>query len=149
MPDSPKPRPAELDLRASDAEREQVIDLLRRHAGEGRITADELSERIDAVYAARTVGELLGPLADLPAEPPRAPRRTAHRPPRRRPAFAAPLPLLGVAAVVLAASLTGAWWLLWTLWPLLALTSGGGWGCHRRAVATPRTIPTTGRKVTS
>ena len=141
MPDSPKPRPAELDLRASDAEREQVIDLLRRHAGEGRITADELSERIDAVYAARTVGELRGPLADLPAEAPRPPLPSARRRARPRASLPAPLPLLGVVAVVLVATLTGAWWLLWGLWPLLALSSGGGWGCHPRAVTTPEQFP--------
>ena len=145
MPNPPERRPAEVDLRASDAEREQVIDLLRRHAGEGRITADELSERIDAVYSARTVGDLRAPLADLP---PDAPRPSADRRARRRPSFAARLPLVGVAAVVLAAALTGAWWLLWTLWPLLALTRGGGWGCRRRAVATADTTPTIERKVT-
>ena len=40
------------ELRASDAEREQTAELLRRAAGEGRLTLDELDERLGAVYEA-------------------------------------------------------------------------------------------------
>ena len=68
------------DVRASDAEREQVADALRRAAGDGRLASDELEERLTAAYGARTRGEL-GPLtADLPA-PPAAPG--SGRPPVR------------------------------------------------------------------
>jgi hypothetical protein len=57
------------DVRASDAEREQVADVLRRAAGDGRLAPDELEDRLTAAYGARTRGEL-GPLtADLPAPP--------------------------------------------------------------------------------
>jgi hypothetical protein len=45
-------------LRASDAEREQIADVLRHAAGEGRLTVDELDERLDAAYAAVTRGDL-------------------------------------------------------------------------------------------
>jgi hypothetical protein len=45
-------------VRASDADRERVADQLREHAGAGRITPDELAERLDVVYAGRTIGEL-------------------------------------------------------------------------------------------
>ena len=41
------------DLRASDAEREHHVELLREHAAQGRLTVDELDERLDRVYAAR------------------------------------------------------------------------------------------------
>lgn len=61
-------------LRASDAERERTADQLREHCGAGRITAEELDERSDAAFSARTVGELRALLADLPALPPRSPR---------------------------------------------------------------------------
>ena len=53
-------------LRASDADREQVTEQLRRAAGEGRILAEELEERLEAVFSARTYGELDAVVADLP-----------------------------------------------------------------------------------
>jgi hypothetical protein len=52
--------------RASDAEREAVVARLRDAAGEGRLTVEELAERIDAAYAARTRAELEPLTADLP-----------------------------------------------------------------------------------
>jgi hypothetical protein len=54
------------DVRASDADRDRVADVLRHAAGEGRITVDELDERIDRAFAARTHGELVALTADLP-----------------------------------------------------------------------------------
>jgi len=54
------------DLRASDADREQVADVLRHAAGKGRLTVEELDERIDRAFAARTQGELAELTADLP-----------------------------------------------------------------------------------
>ena len=47
-----------LELRASDAERERTADQLRHAAGDGRLTVEELDERLHAAYAARTRGEL-------------------------------------------------------------------------------------------
>jgi hypothetical protein len=64
----PEGRRAELDLRASDTDRERVADRLRTAAGHGRITMDELEERLDAAYAAKTYGELVPITADLPVE---------------------------------------------------------------------------------
>jgi hypothetical protein len=56
-------------LRASDADRERVADILRQAGGDGRLDVDELDERLQQVYAIKTIAEL-GPLiADLaPAE---------------------------------------------------------------------------------
>ena len=54
-------------LRASDEEREQTAKLLRDHCADGRITPEELSDRLDGVYAARTIGELDLLVDDLPA----------------------------------------------------------------------------------
>lgn len=69
---SPDPRdPRSLPtLRASDAEREQTADVLRHAAGEGRLTVDELDERLDAAYAAVTHEDLDRLVADVvvPAE---------------------------------------------------------------------------------
>ena len=53
-------------MRASDADRERVANLLRDAAGDGRLTMDELDERLDAVYAAKTYAELEPITHDLP-----------------------------------------------------------------------------------
>ena len=58
--------------RASDAEREAVVARLRDAAGEGRLTVEELAERVDAAYAAGTREELEPLTADLPAAAPPA-----------------------------------------------------------------------------
>jgi hypothetical protein len=55
------------DLRASDLERERTIDILRVAAGEGRLTFEELADRIDEAARARTRGELALLTRDLPA----------------------------------------------------------------------------------
>jgi hypothetical protein len=59
------PEDAGLELRASDAERERTADQLRHAAGEGRLTVDELDERLAAAYAARTRGDLQALTADV------------------------------------------------------------------------------------
>jgi uncharacterized protein DUF1707 len=60
-------------IRASDADRERIAARLREHYAEGRLTQEELDERIDATLSARTYGELRQVLADLP-EPGMAPQ---------------------------------------------------------------------------
>ncbi len=53
-------------LRISDAERHQVSEMLRDAAGDGRLTMDELDQRIEAVYAAKTYADLVPVTVDLP-----------------------------------------------------------------------------------
>lgn len=55
------------DVRASDVDRERVADVLRQAAGEGRVTMEELEQRITAVYSAKTYAELEPLIRDLPA----------------------------------------------------------------------------------
>jgi Flp pilus assembly protein TadB len=55
-------------LRASDADRDAVIDRLRKAAGEGRLESDELEQRVDRALHARTYGQLEELLADLPGD---------------------------------------------------------------------------------
>ena len=57
---------AESDLRASDADRDRIADILRDALAEGRLDAAEHSERLDKVYAAKTLGELEPLVRDLP-----------------------------------------------------------------------------------
>lgn len=61
------PEPPE--LRVSDEERERAARELREHYAAGRLTEEELDERVQAVYEARTAGELRALRADLPALP--------------------------------------------------------------------------------
>jgi uncharacterized protein DUF1707 len=62
------------NIRISDADREQVTGRLREHFAEGRLTSDELDERITATLNAKTFGELRGILADLPEPGPLGPQ---------------------------------------------------------------------------
>ncbi|MFC9507412.1 DUF1707 domain-containing protein [Streptomyces sp. NPDC057002] len=55
------------DLRASDADRERVAEVLRDALAEGRLDMAEFEERLDATYQARTYGELVPITRDLPA----------------------------------------------------------------------------------
>jgi hypothetical protein len=55
------------EVRASDAERERTASALGDAAAEGRLTLEELTERLDAAYAAKSRGELDALTADLPA----------------------------------------------------------------------------------
>lgn len=55
------------ELRASDADRERVAEILRDAVAEGRLAMEEFDERLDAAYKARTYGELEPLTADLPA----------------------------------------------------------------------------------
>jgi hypothetical protein len=76
-------------LRASDQDRERLALALKDHAADGRLSVEELDERLDTCYSARTVGELESLLWDLPTarssppatvarpRPPRSPLRTA------------------------------------------------------------------------
>jgi class 3 adenylate cyclase len=75
-------------VRISDAERNAVVELLRQHTSEGRLTLDEFSDRVGEVFAARTRADLDAVLVDLPgpepepaaaAPPPPATRRRAAR----------------------------------------------------------------------
>ena len=113
-------------LRASDAEREHHAELLREHAAQGRLTVDELDERLDRVYAARTVGELTPVVSDLPA--PRAAAAAAAPHAARSRSWAAFVAVNLLLIVIWAA--TGAGY-FWPIWPLLGWGLGliGPWAC--------------------
>jgi hypothetical protein len=57
------------DLRVSDEDRERAVRELREHFAAGRLSEEELSERVQAVYQARTDRELSALRADLPRLP--------------------------------------------------------------------------------
>lgn len=119
-------------LRASDADREQVAEQLRRGAAEGRLRTDELEQRLGAAFSALTYGELDPLIADLPHSAAR--RRTTRVPlaviiAGSAAIIAIAILILAVMAVVLIA--TG----LFALWPLWLIIGWGCFGGRRRALA--------------
>ncbi|OYO20999.1 hypothetical protein CGZ93_12415 [Enemella dayhoffiae] len=78
---NPKPPPA---LRIGDAERTEVCELLNQHFTAGRLTLDELQDRLDACVRARTAADLHGLCQDLPRIAPPAPAEPALHPVTRR-----------------------------------------------------------------
>jgi uncharacterized protein DUF1707 len=56
----------ESELRASDADRDRALEVLRIAVGDGRLSIAELNERLEAVLSARTLRELATLTADLP-----------------------------------------------------------------------------------
>ncbi|MGI5272966.1 DUF1707 domain-containing protein [Nonomuraea sp. CA-218870] len=78
------------DLRIGDAEREQTMAALREHFAQGRLTHEELDERLDQALAARTVRDLTRVTADLPGHGPAGPAPFPGLPP-----LPGPMPLPG------------------------------------------------------
>ncbi|MFF7334598.1 DUF1707 domain-containing protein [Streptomyces sp. NPDC090306] len=97
------------ELRASDADRDRIADILRDALAEGRLTPDEHAERVEGVLAARTAGELEVFIRDLPAGQQRVPRGPASAPNRPTPG-AIPLDAEeNVVAVFSTAARKGRW----------------------------------------
>lgn len=92
-------------LRISDDDRNRVAEVLRHAAGEGRIDLEELDERLDAAYRAKTYGELVPITADLPVAPARYP---VPAPQPVRPARTGPMYSSSVA-VMSESKREGAW----------------------------------------
>ncbi len=118
-------------LRASDADRENVAERLRNATAEGRLLAEELEERLEAVFSARTYGELDAVVADLPGTPARRRERSL--------ALAMPRPAVIVALVfllpVVVSLLIAAMVVITTLFTAWAVVLAVGWwmfGQHRR-----------------
>src|SRR3954454_7280475 len=119
-------RSAQSGLRASDADRERVAELLRDHYGAGRLSDEELAERVEAAYGVRTMSELEALTVDLPsaAEPRRG---------RRRSALEASVRIHLTVYIIVNAMLIGIWaasggGYFWPVWPILGW--GIGVGCH-------------------
>ncbi len=119
-------------LRASDADREQIIDRLRTASAEGRLAAHELEHRVTTALKARTYSELDATVADLPSDR-RPARPSAQRQVvstvRAHPALllvAIPVALLVVAVTMLL--LTG----LVVIWALSIVLGSSCAGNRRR-----------------
>lgn len=125
-------------VRASDAEREQVVSELREAMSEGRLSLSEGEERIAGAYAVTYRDELPAFTADLPhSEPPQSQRRRAGAGPRtdpgRRPRPAGPpaglIAVLAVAAGIWALA-GGPIWPAIVLGVLTIMAAKGGSACR-------------------
>jgi Domain of unknown function (DUF1707) len=92
------------DLRASHADRDQVVELLRVAAGDGRLSAEELDDRLERALTARTYAELAALTADLPTTP-----GTAVVPPGAGAVSAAPKDLVRIHVRGSSARRDGGW----------------------------------------
>jgi hypothetical protein len=92
-------------MRAGDKERQQVVELLGKHFGEGRLTVEEFDERVIRAHASVYLDELPALTADLPRDPePYRPPPGSSRPARRVPSGV----LLLFIAILLSWSLVAA-----------------------------------------
>ena len=128
-------------MRASDSDRERVAERLRLAAGEGRLLASELEERLGATFSARTYGELDGLVADLPA-PTDSRRRRPAVPLWAQGAFALAVVLAALAAIAVVALVVAGLFATWVLWLGLGwfvFGHGRGSSGHRVTCSRPRT----------
>jgi uncharacterized protein DUF1707 len=127
-------------LRASDEDRDQIAERLRKATAEGRLLAEELEERLEATFSARTYGELDAVVADLPSTTVR--RRERPRPPALNPVHVIALFILApviislvLAAAVIVATLFSAWGVLLIVgWFLFGRGHRQYWGSYRRSL---------------
>ena len=122
------------ELRVSDQQRERAAQELREHFASGRITEEELDERVQAAYSARTEHELSTLLADLPKLPATRQQQKAEIAERRRHlqrrlmqetggGFGA---FLICTAIWAASGASAPFWPIWVaIFPVLALLRNG------------------------
>jgi hypothetical protein len=120
-PQSSLPAPAAtgpMSLRISDAERHQVANLLRDAAADGRLSMEELDDRLETVYRAKTYAELVPVAADLPGARDRLPmaagaelagQATSSRAPERRLGTAGSNTSSGAIAIFGGSDRSGVW----------------------------------------
>ena len=104
MSDQHIPRRPESNLRASDAERDEVAQALSEHFAEGRLDQVEFDERLGAAMSAKTRGDLATLVSDLPSVGQSAPVKVGHT---RRSRI--PVPLIAVVLFFVVASSNDGW----------------------------------------
>ena len=97
------------ELRASHADRELVVEVLKAAFVQGRLAKEEFGLRVGYAFAARTHAELAAVTADLPAEPPTAQPATARPPAPARAQSEPPVVRPGRLITVATAVCAGVW----------------------------------------
>ncbi|HZE06126.1 MAG TPA: DUF1707 domain-containing protein, partial [Solirubrobacteraceae bacterium] len=129
------PRGHSPGLRASDEDREQLIAELNEHAVAGRLSTEELEERLQAAYAARTTGELDALRRDLPVTD----RQAAIAHAARRAQLSRRLvqetggsltAFVVCTAIWLATGAHGQFWPVWVLIAVVATLARSAWALY-------------------
>jgi hypothetical protein len=123
------------DFRASDADRDQAAQQIREHYAAGRLTEDEMTDRVAAAYAARTDADLRALLADLPQLPVTRAQQRAELAERRRHLQRRLLQQTGggIALVVICVAIwlidgaQGQFWPVWVMLVVLLPLIRNGW----------------------
>jgi hypothetical protein len=117
--------PLNPEMRASDADRDRVAGALREHCAQGRLTVDELNQRLDATYVARTLGELEQVTKDLPEEDLDYRPIAAHQRARSAPARRSGGGLYRTGLRTAWATYATVNLICFTVWLIVAATGGG------------------------
>jgi hypothetical protein len=123
------------DVRASDEDRDRTARILREHFAAGRLTSDELDERVQAAYGAATDGQLRALIADLPALPVSPQQQRAELAARRgelqrrlwQETGASLVPFAVCSVIWVASGATGMFWPVFVLLAALIPLLRGGW----------------------
>jgi hypothetical protein len=127
--------PDSSELRASDEERERLVQEIREHFAAGRLTDEELSDRVQAAYKARTVGELRSLRVDLPQLPATRAEQRAELAQRRgdlqrrlvQQSGGALVAFVICTVIWLAAGASGMFWPVWVALAALIPLARNGW----------------------
>jgi hypothetical protein len=127
--------PGDQDLRVSDQQRERAVQEIREHFAAGRLTEEELSDRVQAAYGAQTERELTAQLADLPKLPATPAQQKAEIAERRRHLQRRLIQEAGGGAAIfvlctviwLVSGASGQFWPIWVLLVALIPLVRNGW----------------------
>jgi hypothetical protein len=131
-------RGVEPHVRVSDEEREAVAQALREHFAAGRLTQDELDQRVQTAYRAHTHGELQQLTADLPLLPVSPAQQRAELARRRselqrrllQQAGGAVVPFVICTVIWLASGAHGQFWPIWVALVAIIPLLRGGWALY-------------------
>ncbi len=130
--------PEHPEVRISDQEREGCAQEIREHFAAGRLTEQELSDRVQAVYEARTAGELEALRADLPALPATREEQRSELAQRRghlqrrllQQSGGALVPFVVCTLIWVGAGAHGAFWPIWVALAAVLPLLSGGWNLY-------------------
>ncbi|MFZ0090649.1 MAG: DUF1707 domain-containing protein [Solirubrobacteraceae bacterium] len=135
FPSRSRPPARDPTLRVSDADRERLIAELNEHTVDGRLSTEDLEQRVQAAYAARTTGELDALRRDLPVTPRQAAldqRARRSRLTRRmvQETGGAAAAFVVCTAIWLAAGASAPFWPVWVLIVVAITVVRSGWALY-------------------
>jgi len=121
------------EQRIGDFERDNAVDALRDHLAAGRITDDELDQRLAIVLSAKTQSDINKAFVDLPADPDAVAGVSVWQAKQRRPASTRPLRVVQRWLIILSPLVVLTFVLGWSLWWLIVIAWAGVFFAVNRA----------------